>query len=144
MLAESEGFDIKGICDNPIPKGETYPEGLPFLADCLAYSLDPYDPNSNFEQSASRIQEVIAVLKSAEARPPVAINYEELPTKGIVDVDHDPRAAYHAKKELYNPQERRRSLFSRFRFLSLSSLALALFIALLLFALLALVVFAWS
>lgn len=40
LLVEGEVFNIKGICWNPVPKGEVHPEGLAFRADGPAYSLE--------------------------------------------------------------------------------------------------------
>jgi len=40
LLVEGAPFDIKGICWNPIPVGEKHPDGLEYLKDSAAYSLE--------------------------------------------------------------------------------------------------------
>lgn len=170
LTIDGVAFDIKGICWNPIPKGQTHPEGLAFLIDSPAYDLDfierdlkliadagfntlrpyraitdpktldliesyglkvivpifnyyaisdeqvrasvlalkdnpttlfweignewnynnLYNPEWNFEQSLSRIQEVISLARSIDEKIPIAINYGEVPTKEVeqrLDVD---------------------------------------------------------
>lgn len=40
LVSRGTVFDMKGICWNPIPKGEPHPAGLAFLTDGPAYNLD--------------------------------------------------------------------------------------------------------
>ena len=39
LVVEGRPYDIRGICWNPIPKGLSHPEGLPFVTGGAAYDL---------------------------------------------------------------------------------------------------------
>ncbi len=70
LVIDGEVFDIKGICWNPVPKGQKHPEGLAFRENGPAYNLDFIDRDLKLIAEAGfntlRLYKVITDRKTLE------------------------------------------------------------------------------